>query len=221
MFFFKNSKHMTLIPRQNNINNKQIWKSVLSVHGVPQLTIDTASYFLCSIVLQETNTSVFGLVKAQYSPEMNSSYYYILLSAFVALLAVYVSLPLLRPNAHSLSMPFNFAGWFSWRPPTADLVLRNAVIYTSNDSLPFADSMAVRNGRILRLGNYSYVKVGHFLSLFLCFLFGSTNAAPLRRVFVDWKCRLSTGWFCWMCKIYVNVWTFLVFELVSYFLDPE
>ncbi|GMN51481.1 hypothetical protein TIFTF001_020637 [Ficus carica] len=48
--------------------------------------------------------------------------------------------------------------WFSLplnRKTTADLLLRNAVIYTSNDSLPFADSLAVRHGRILRLGNYS------------------------------------------------------------------
>ncbi|KAF3434288.1 hypothetical protein FNV43_RR25391 [Rhamnella rubrinervis] len=102
---------------------------------------------------------VFGIgwVRAQYSPEMNSSYC-TLLSAFIALLAVFVSLPLLRPDAHSFFMPFNFEGWLSWRAPTADLVLRNAVIYTSDDSLPFADSLAVRNGRILRLGNYSYVK---------------------------------------------------------------
>ncbi|XP_065637666.1 protein LONG AFTER FAR-RED 3 isoform X3 [Quercus suber] len=41
---------------------------------------------------------------------------------------------------------------------TADLVVRNAVIYTSDKSLPFADSMAIRNGRILRLGNSSFVQ---------------------------------------------------------------
>ena len=33
------------------------------------------------------------------------------------------------------------------------------MIYTSDKSLPFADSMAIRNGRILRLGNSSFVQV--------------------------------------------------------------
>ncbi|KAK7364587.1 hypothetical protein VNO80_13324 [Phaseolus coccineus] len=43
------------------------------------------------------------------------------------------------------------------------LVLRNGVIYTNEDSLPFAESMAVANGRVLRAGNHSFVKVGIFL----------------------------------------------------------
>ncbi|XP_018818071.1 protein LONG AFTER FAR-RED 3 isoform X2 [Juglans regia] len=53
-----------------------------------------------------------------------------------------------------------FRAWWIPSPssPVADLVLTNAVIFTSDDSLPFADSMAVRNGRILRIGNYSFVK---------------------------------------------------------------
>ncbi|KAG2668889.1 hypothetical protein I3843_14G009800 [Carya illinoinensis] len=53
-----------------------------------------------------------------------------------------------------------FRAWWIPSPssPVADLVLRNAVIFTSDESLPFADSMAVRNGRILRIGNYSFVK---------------------------------------------------------------
>ncbi|KAL2326368.1 hypothetical protein Fmac_025426 [Flemingia macrophylla] len=42
--------------------------------------------------------------------------------------------------------------------PVADLVLRNGVIYTSDDSLPFVDSMAVANGRVIRVGNHSFVK---------------------------------------------------------------
>lgn len=49
--------------------------------------------------------------------------------------------------------------------PVADLVLRNGVIYTSDDSLPFAESMAVANGRVLRVGNHSFVKVIIFLML--------------------------------------------------------
>ncbi|RDY14702.1 ytcJ, partial [Mucuna pruriens] len=51
-----------------------------------------------------------------------------------------------------------FLAWKSPSQPVADLVLRNAVIYTSDDSLPFADSMAVANGRVLRVGNHSFVK---------------------------------------------------------------
>ncbi|KAH7536777.1 hypothetical protein FEM48_Zijuj03G0022400 [Ziziphus jujuba var. spinosa] len=80
-----------------------------------------------------------------------NSFHYILLSTSIALLAIFVSLPLLR-------LPNNNHFFFSWRPTIANLVLSNGVIYTSDDSLPFADSMAVRNGRILRVGNYSHVK---------------------------------------------------------------
>ncbi|KAK9912780.1 hypothetical protein M0R45_036622 [Rubus argutus] len=70
----------------------------------------------------------------------------ILVSASVALvLAILASLPRLNPKHQ----------WPSWRSPVADLVVKNAKIYTIDESLPFADSMAVRNGRILRIGNYS------------------------------------------------------------------
>lgn len=49
----------------------------------------------------------------------------------------------------------------NWRKSSqvADLVVRNATIYTSDAALPFADSMAVRGGRILRVGTYSSIKV--------------------------------------------------------------
>lgn len=47
---------------------------------------------------------------------------------------------------------------FSSSSPVADLLVKNAIIYTSDDFLPFADSMAVRNGRILGIGSYSSVK---------------------------------------------------------------
>ncbi|XP_070680539.1 protein LONG AFTER FAR-RED 3 isoform X2 [Malus domestica] len=50
--------------------------------------------------------------------------------------------------------------WSLWKSPVADMVVRNAKIYTSDESLPFADSMAVRNGRVLRVGNYSSVQMG-------------------------------------------------------------
>lgn len=51
----------------------------------------------------------------------------------------------------------------------ADLLVSNGTIYTSDASLPFADSMAIRNGRILRIGNYSFVKVT--LTLILVFIY--------------------------------------------------
>ncbi|XP_050381624.1 protein LONG AFTER FAR-RED 3 isoform X2 [Argentina anserina] len=47
---------------------------------------------------------------------------------------------------------------FSWSSPAADLVVKNAQIYTVDESLPLADSMAVRNGRILRIGSYSSIQ---------------------------------------------------------------
>ena len=42
----------------------------------------------------------------------------------------------------------------------------NATIYTSDASLPFAEAMAVRNGRILGVGNYSTIQVSFALPLF-------------------------------------------------------
>lgn len=41
----------------------------------------------------------------------------------------------------------------------ADLVVTNAFIYTSDSSLPFAQAMAVRKGRILRIGSSSSLQV--------------------------------------------------------------
>lgn len=37
----------------------------------------------------------------------------------------------------------------------ADLIVANGTIFTSDDSLLFADSMAIRKGRVIRVGNYS------------------------------------------------------------------
>ncbi|TXG60976.1 hypothetical protein EZV62_012339 [Acer yangbiense] len=71
---------------------------------------------------------------------------YTLISATIVLAISLFSLPLLNHY------------WFNSTPPrflTADLILKNGVIFTSDVSLPFADSMAVQNGRILRVGNYS------------------------------------------------------------------
>ncbi|XP_034704746.1 protein LONG AFTER FAR-RED 3 isoform X5 [Vitis riparia] len=76
-----------------------------------------------------------------------------LLSAILVLLLSVVSLHFLHSNYWS-----NLRWLLSLQSsPVADLVVRNALIYTSDASLPFADSMAVSNGRILRVGNYSSV----------------------------------------------------------------
>ncbi|KAL2971863.1 hypothetical protein AAZX31_15G221300, partial [Glycine max] len=70
---------------------------------------------------------------------------------FSPILICITFLSLLLPN------PTYFWAWKSQlSQPVADLVLRNGVIYTSDDSLPFADSMAVANGRVLRVGNRSF-----------------------------------------------------------------
>ena len=53
-----------------------------------------------------------------------------------------------------------FADFLNWQLPlAAGLIVKNGVIYTSDDSLPFIESMAVYKGRIVRVGNYSFVKV--------------------------------------------------------------
>lgn len=62
----------------------------------------------------------------------------------------------------------------NWRPwsstsVVADLLVSNGTIYTSDSQLPFADSMAVLNGRILRIGDYSFVQVIYTHSLIFNF----------------------------------------------------
>ncbi|CAL1371518.1 unnamed protein product [Linum trigynum] len=77
----------------------------------------------------------------------------VILSASIALGLAVLYLPLLK-----LSPPFDFrlsSSKSANQVPFAELVLKNGVIFTSDSSLPFADSMAVRNGRILGVGNYS------------------------------------------------------------------
>ncbi|KAF4389122.1 hypothetical protein F8388_026851 [Cannabis sativa] len=48
--------------------------------------------------------------------------------------------------------------YFSKSQWTADFILTNALIFTSDDTIPFADSMAIRRGTLLRVGNYSSLK---------------------------------------------------------------
>lgn len=49
----------------------------------------------------------------------------------------------------------------------ADLIVTNGTIFTSDESMPFAQSMAVRNGRVIRVGNYSSIQVSRFFSRYL------------------------------------------------------
>ncbi|KAK7813113.1 putative amidohydrolase ytcj [Quercus suber] len=90
--------------------------------------------------------------------------YTLISTSVVVVLAIFFSLPLLNPT-YWLSLNLKSWWWIpipssslSSSPLIADLVVRNGVIYTSDESLPFADSMAIRNGRILRLGNFSFVQ---------------------------------------------------------------
>lgn len=68
-----------------------------------------------------------------------------MLAASLVILLSIISLPLYN---------IFFPNW-EWSRQVADLLVTNGTIYTSDSSLPFADSMAVRNARILRIGNYS------------------------------------------------------------------
>ncbi|CAK9171043.1 unnamed protein product [Ilex paraguariensis] len=81
---------------------------------------------------------------------MNS---WVTLTASLVVLLSIASLPLLK-NHYFL----NWRPWWSSNSVVADLLVTNGTIYTSDDSLPFADSMAILNGRVLRVGNYSSLK---------------------------------------------------------------
>lgn len=45
------------------------------------------------------------------------------------------------------------------------MILANATIYTADPARPFADAMAIRAGRVLRVGTYESVKVVSMLQL--------------------------------------------------------
>lgn len=77
-------------------------------------------------------------------------------ASFVLLLSV-ASIPLLNNNGNYLTYLLNWRS-SSFLSEGADLLVTNGTIYTSDEALPFADSMAIGNGRILRVGNYSSIK---------------------------------------------------------------
>ncbi|OIW06167.1 hypothetical protein TanjilG_01794 [Lupinus angustifolius] len=79
------------------------------------------------------------------------NFLYIFVSSSITLLLAILTL---HP-----SIPFSSFKWnSSFSHPLADFIITNALIYTSNDSLPFAHSMAVSNGRVLSIGNHSFVQ---------------------------------------------------------------
>ncbi|KAK2444337.1 Amidohydrolase family [Trifolium repens] len=83
---------------------------------------------------------------------------FIVFSASISLL-----LAILIASLHLLHPTLYFLTWkkllpHSSSPLVADLIIRNGVIHTSDDSLPFVNSMAVANGRVLRIGNNSFVQ---------------------------------------------------------------
>ncbi|GAB2217722.1 hypothetical protein Droror1_Dr00000930 [Drosera rotundifolia] len=75
----------------------------------------------------------------------------VVISAAAILLTSIFLLPLLNPNntKDSLNSGDSVGGF------VADLLVTNGVIYTVDPEMPFADSMAIRNGRVLRIGSYS------------------------------------------------------------------
>ncbi|XP_022883530.1 uncharacterized protein LOC111400348 [Olea europaea var. sylvestris] len=75
---------------------------------------------------------------------------WIAVSAIVVAFLAITSFSPLEKFYHNFAVPQSFL-----HGVVADLLVTNGTIYTSNVNLPFADSMAVRNGRILRIGNYS------------------------------------------------------------------
>ncbi|KAL2478216.1 Amidohydrolase family [Forsythia ovata] len=83
------------------------------------------------------------------SSRMNKMW--IAVSATVVVLLAIASLSPLNKFYHNLALPqLSLHGGV-----LADLLVTNGTIYTSNVTLPFADAMAIRNGRIFRIGNYS------------------------------------------------------------------
>ncbi|CAL0333595.1 unnamed protein product [Lupinus luteus] len=79
------------------------------------------------------------------------NFLFILVSSSLTLL-----LAILTLHPSFLFSSFKWNSSFSY--PLADFIITNTLIYTSNDSLPFAHSMAVSNGRVLAIGNHSFVQ---------------------------------------------------------------
>ncbi|KAM7265368.1 hypothetical protein ACFE04_003051 [Oxalis oulophora] len=84
-----------------------------------------------------------------------SRYKSIVVAIIVLLISIIISLPILNPN-YILS----FKSYISTKPTSksvvyADLIVRNGIIFTSDKALPFVDSIAIANGRVLHVGSYA------------------------------------------------------------------
>lgn len=122
------------------------------------------------------SAAVFLLISVAYLPLLNDlcNYAFHCCHPFSQIRFLWLFLSLLtwywKPSIRLM-----LADWSTLKsltPPVgivADLLVRNGTIFTSDSSLPFADSMAIRNGRILKVGSFATLKVLHFFySLFQC-----------------------------------------------------
>lgn len=84
-----------------------------------------------------------------------------MLSAIAAVLLSIAYLPLLNKTNSTTS---NFFSNFMNLSPRknvlqlADFIVTNGTIFTADDSLPFAEAMAIRDSQIAAVGNYSFIK---------------------------------------------------------------
>ncbi|XP_047321948.1 protein LONG AFTER FAR-RED 3 [Impatiens glandulifera] len=81
--------------------------------------------------------------------------FWVILSTSVALVSI-VLYHLLSANTSLRDLKWLSSSISS--SEVADLLVYNGILYTGDPSLLFADSMAIRDGRILRVGNYSFVQ---------------------------------------------------------------
>ncbi|XP_071932056.1 protein LONG AFTER FAR-RED 3 isoform X6 [Coffea arabica] len=103
-------------------------------------------------------------IYTQYQTKMRVRW--LSVSATMAILLSIASLPLLTQNTINNYTTFtsSFSNFLKiFRSKTvqrgvADLIVTNGTIFTSDDSLPFAQSMAIRSGRIIQVGDYSSVQ---------------------------------------------------------------
>ncbi|KAI5677020.1 hypothetical protein M9H77_07970 [Catharanthus roseus] len=88
------------------------------------------------------------------------NFWWLTLSATGAILFSIAYLPLLDKTISSSRFFANFLNSSSRITviEVADFIITNGTIYTSEDSMLFAEAMAIRKGRIIHVGNYSSIK---------------------------------------------------------------
>lgn len=95
------------------------------------------------------------------------------ISRFISLLLVILD-TIAMLNVWCIFLAFHLEELFFQGEDTVDLVVTNGTIYTSNATFPFADSMGIRGGRIVRLGNYSSLQVHYHRLSPICFFWSLT-----------------------------------------------